>query len=356
MSLSSSVGPSANASSRGAELTIVIPTYNRPRYLRRALKFWSESGYGIIVADGSASRYPGDLPPNVRYFHDTQASLAKRWFDAVNLVETPYVALCGEDDFLSLHGVRQCLDFLRNNDDYVSAQGHAIEFTVDGKDNITIAVFNEPRIGRNIDAETPSERMSQLFGEYIFQVFSVYRTSMWRHVLSATKERKNMNYIELGSAIIPAIFGKHRVLPVFYYARENVPQSATSTTEAPRFDVLTPEGLADYTEWRNSVAAILADVDNISQVEAATIVDRTFAEYNNWDQRTFPSRRALRGNSKLPFRYRIRKLVPAPLLKLRRFLREKTGVRHRAPGYPWSDYTARQEWTAMVAMINEHLI
>ena len=336
------------------DLTIVIPTYNRPRYLRRALGYWEQTGYSVVVADGSQTAYSGAIPANAKYFHDAKMSLARRWASAMLLVNTPYVALCGEDDFLSLSGIANCVEFLRKNLDYVSAQGHSIEFTVDGKDNIHVAVFNGRSVGRHIDADTAKERLKQLFAEYVFQVFSVYRTEMWRLVLDVCEDQKNMNYIELGSAIIPAIFGKHKVLQTFYYARENVPQSATSTSEALRFDIKNAEGLADFEDWKEKLTRVYASTTGASARDAAAIIEQAIADYVNWDTRAYPARRSLKEKAVLPSKYKIRKLVPGPILNLRRSILERIRPRPNIPGYPWSDAVASSEWLNMIGAIRAH--
>jgi len=356
MSLNFETGRLGNRKTVELELTIVIPTINRPQLLKRALDYWGVTDYSVIVADGSESAFSGDLPDNVRYIHDAISRPWERWHDALCQVKTPYVAVCGEDDFLSMNGVKQCLEFLNSNKDYVSAQGHGVEFTVDGMDNIAVGAFMEKRAGMHIDADTADERMHQLFEEvYMFQMFSVYRTHMLQLVLASVKKQKNMTYVELGAAMIPTIFGKHRILPVFYYARENVTGSSTGTVECPRFDVQNRSGADDFVKYCDIVAKIYADADNVSREVAVAIVDRTFAEYFAWDQRTFPSRCAVVGTPKQSLRYRFRKLMPSPLLKLRRLILEKYRERQADPGYPWSDEIAYQEWRYMVDLINKHL-
>ncbi len=211
----------------------------------------------------------------------------------------------------------------------------------------------------HIDADTAAGRMHQLFENgYTFQMFSVHRTNILQFTLASVKKQKNMNYVELGMTIIPTIFGKHRILPVFYYARENFIGSSTGVVERPRFDVLNRSGADDFVKYCDILAKIYADAENVSSEVSVAIVDRTFAEYFAWDQRIFPlaqPKNLSAGKQKHPLRYRLRKLMPLPLLKLRRLILEKNRERQADPGYPWSDEIAHQEWRYMVDLINKHL-
>lgn len=55
-----------------SRLTIVIPSYCRPQYLRRQLDFWAGSDVSVLVIDGSPTALSDDIvvPKNVSYVHD----------------------------------------------------------------------------------------------------------------------------------------------------------------------------------------------------------------------------------------------------------------------------------------------
>ena len=50
-------------------IEILIFTYERPKYLRRSIKYWSKSEYKILIADGSESAFKDSLPKNFDYYH-----------------------------------------------------------------------------------------------------------------------------------------------------------------------------------------------------------------------------------------------------------------------------------------------
>ena len=119
---------------------IIIPTYNRPAYLRRILGYYGDYGrdFNVIVADSSSDdikaineetisstsktdiEYLGDYTPDVNPY--TKVA------DAVNHAGEQYCVLCADDDFVTPDGIRQSVDFLEENPDFAIAHGRYINF------------------------------------------------------------------------------------------------------------------------------------------------------------------------------------------------------------------------------------
>ena len=353
-------------------ITIVIPTYNRPKYLMRALDYWGQTEFEIIVTDGSQQKFAGKIPQNVSYYFYPQVSMIQRYFTALEKVKNPYVVFCGDDDFILVRGLFACIDFLNNHPDYASVQGHAIEFGVHGEKRITALPTNVNAIGHHIDGPTAVERLNQLFDEYIYQVYSVYRTPMIQLALETCRYQKNRSYFELLATIIPSIFGKHKVLPVFYSARESIPGSGRGPfAEVLRFDILKPDGLLEYEQCRDKVAHVYSDAEGVSLDVALAIVEDTFAKYNAWDLRTFPNRRPKDApDDPTPTSFSakdlLKRIIPPPLLKARLKVLTKLGYRKEEdlhpnlrslpnlPGFPWSDPSAAKDWKRLVDLIMKY--
>jgi len=126
-------------------LTIVMPLRGRPLFTLRFL--WHANAtrlpYKFILADGEVrpdlSRLLDDarkLFPNidvdyVRYPDDTDfARYFAKMTDAIARVQTPYVMLADNDDFLAFSGLERSLDFLDANPDYVCCGGGIGGFAV----------------------------------------------------------------------------------------------------------------------------------------------------------------------------------------------------------------------------------
>ena len=47
------------------KLTILIPTYNRGKYLKQTIKYWSDYNVKLIVLDGSDQKFEDNCLSNV---------------------------------------------------------------------------------------------------------------------------------------------------------------------------------------------------------------------------------------------------------------------------------------------------
>ena len=57
------------------DLTVVVVTYSRQRYVDRQVAYWAELGANLLILDGSPQAHPNRLQweafPNVVYVHST---------------------------------------------------------------------------------------------------------------------------------------------------------------------------------------------------------------------------------------------------------------------------------------------
>jgi glycosyltransferase domain-containing protein len=109
-------------------LTIIIPTHNRHSYLERIEKYYSFFPCQIYVIDSSVNSYSGFKSLNFQYVHQPKMSFVPKVLHALKMVETKYVILCADDDFLSSKGLKSAVSFLDNNIDYSKFVGNFIYF------------------------------------------------------------------------------------------------------------------------------------------------------------------------------------------------------------------------------------
>lgn len=108
------------------DLTVVIMTYDRPRYIRRAIAFHERRSQHALVIDGSnraalSIQEQSELQA-VQYFH-VREPFNKRLAMAGSLVQTQFVVLQGDDDFMLSDGLESCCEVLRHRSDFSSACG-----------------------------------------------------------------------------------------------------------------------------------------------------------------------------------------------------------------------------------------
>ena len=109
-----------------SDLTIIIPTYNRPLELERVIEYWRDTPITVHVLDGSEKPWfsigvcPGTntisyhhLPQNIG--ESSKDNYSRRIALATELVKTNYSALCSDDDFFTMPGLVSAIQALKND-------------------------------------------------------------------------------------------------------------------------------------------------------------------------------------------------------------------------------------------------
>ena len=110
-----------------SKLTILIPTYNRPLELERAIEYWRDLPVTVHILDGSdkpwfpvgnligdsAAIFYRHLPNESEYgFHD---NYCERINLGLSLVNSEFSALIADDDFFTLSGLTRALKILSDH-------------------------------------------------------------------------------------------------------------------------------------------------------------------------------------------------------------------------------------------------
>jgi len=214
------------------KITIIIPMYKRRKYLHRILDYYSNTDFNIMVADSSDEKFMFCKDyKNVKYFHYKNRTYSKKMQEIIKKVKTKYVVICADDDFIIPDSIKKCVKFLNENSDYASAQGLYISFINESKKIIHIPAYLSS-IGKDINSNDSLKRLKQLLSSYLQLFYSVHRTENLNVVFKISEKKiKNLNLIELLIAIVSCINGKHKVLPIFYGAREQIEGSAGRLTD-----------------------------------------------------------------------------------------------------------------------------
>lgn len=180
-------------------LTIVIPTYERPLYVSRQISFWSSSDVRVVILDGSPKRYEDERLrqfKNMSYLH-VDGDFHSRMLLAVQEVKTDFVAVLGDDDFFSKDGLRTCINRLSRDGSIIGCVGRSMRFTYqNGK------IWAEQRDGESSefssDTTTGLQRLYETYhpGKIGALFYGVYRTEIWKSVVqSAYSSRFSTGYI-----------------------------------------------------------------------------------------------------------------------------------------------------------------
>lgn len=257
------------------QVTIVIPTHERPQYISRALDYCSRMAFPVLVADSSRAAHAGAIPQNAVYLHMPGVPFLEKVRSIMPLVETPCMAFCADDDFLVPRAAQSCAAFLMANPDYASAQGHYV-MALPSAQGVELEAGYPDNFRVRVDSDNPAERLLQLFSPYVQNFYAVHRTSTWQ-AFYALQTEKIPHYcvLELLAAMLAAILGKHTVLPVFYSVRDRfLDDDRKNPLRRENIDTVAadPAHAEEYATFLASLAGRLSAQARLSSQEARAAV------------------------------------------------------------------------------------
>ncbi len=117
-------------------LSLVIPTFQRPSYLKRKLFHLNlqSCNFKILIMDTSTGSflnqnkkiikfYSSKLDINYYVICPNQFNFPKKIYHALTLVKTKYSILTFDDDYVNILTLQNCVSFLENNTEFVAANG-----------------------------------------------------------------------------------------------------------------------------------------------------------------------------------------------------------------------------------------
>ena len=124
-----------------SELTIIIPTYNRPLELERTIEYWRDLPVTVHILDGSEKPWfvegcqPGTKSIFYHSFQPRDESPTENWGRRLkfgtNLMTTRFAALCCDDDVYTASGLSRALAML-NSESFDAVAGNAGEYRTEG--------------------------------------------------------------------------------------------------------------------------------------------------------------------------------------------------------------------------------
>ena len=183
-----------------SELTIVIPTYNRPLELERSIEYWRDTPVTVHILDGSDKPWfpvgilPGTSNITYHHFNPRVDQLLSENYKArirfgVQLPETRYSALIGDDDFFTISGLNACLKVLKINSEVCSVIGYVAGYEI----NKGATLWGIREVVRNYEtgfqSGTVRERLEPFQSNVMPKVYyGIYRTEFWKKTFGMTFE------------------------------------------------------------------------------------------------------------------------------------------------------------------------
>lgn len=183
------------------DLTILIPTRNRPAFLRRALRYYAHHGWPspILVCDSSdTSGKPAiaavlrEAPANVALLDSPpDIGVNAKIIAGLERVATKYLAFCGDDDFVVPQALPACVDYLEAHPDFSAAHGQAFTFVIEGAVAHGRIATLRPYRQRALLDDSPAARLRSHFADWTTSFYSVQRTASVRSIFDAFGRMQN---------------------------------------------------------------------------------------------------------------------------------------------------------------------
>lgn len=311
--------------------TVIIPEHNRPEHLKRLLDYFLSQNVKIIVADSSINefKYVKDYSGKITYKHFPGMALALKINLMTSLIETPFVVMCANDDFIVPDAINEIIDFLEINPEYNSGQG--IFFSFDPfEERLRPVIRYSNMINGSIEEDLPSERIKYLLKNYFQFYYAVHRTSVFKNVYnSVIYEDKtlidNLCLLEVYTAAYTILNGKHKIINRFYGARENIVNSAGVITDS-MYEVLTNKKYQFQIEsFDLLLLKCLCENQNIGEKESKIVIEDSI---NFYMDKHFPH---FNSKSKLFKIFLKEKISKMDIFKVRKIFKKKSDysyVRH----------------------------
>ena len=171
-----------------SRITIIIPTFERPRSIERQFEYWTNQGPNVFILDGSkephawASSQSGHS--NVSYVHDP-TSFCKRRLNAGRYVSTEFAILLPDDEFHLRAGLIDCVRFLDANPEVIGCAGRVVSFFVDQSRFLGFVSYEDWRRFSDDCVDAKKRLEFSLPPNKAHKVeFSLFRSEIWKRIFS----------------------------------------------------------------------------------------------------------------------------------------------------------------------------
>ena len=275
--------------------TFIVPTLNRPDYLRRLLGYYSRQNmpWKICIADSSDEKNSILNKKTVKSFPDLDVdyfggfskklSNIEKMARVMKHVKTEYSAIGADDDFTTIKGISKAVEFLDMHPDYSAAQGSYIRFYAK-KDREGNAHFYWRKIyaNKSIAASEAADRLKEHLSDYSPTFYAVQRTETLKLSLrEIVKFTDDVDFAELLQSLITLTYGKLKYIDDFYVARESIPDSAGALKEGLYSYKKKGTYNSKYARFRKCLTKHLNNKSGMDMKKAEKVVDEAMAGYMN---------------------------------------------------------------------------
>ncbi len=230
-------------------LTLLIPTYNRPRSLARLLAFVRDRAPSIpcVVLDSGSPESQAEvrrLCEGITGVALQQFDVTTQFYDKLNAglqnhVTTPCVCLCADDDLVDPSHLLEAANLLQSDPELSVVHGLYAHFQLGRHLTVTDLGYH----GAGIDDDDPIRRVSRLLSDYEATLYGVQRTRTLSRIIEQAVDAPSLLSAELLVAVLAVASGKTSRLQVFSHARNMAPSHFSDSWHPTELLALNPKAL-----------------------------------------------------------------------------------------------------------------
>lgn len=215
-----------------SNLTIIIPSYNRPQHVIQTLKFWSKFNVNLHLVDGSKKPVLDFqniiINTKIKYHHIQILSEVDRIKKILPLIKTKYSILSSDDDVLLPFALYECLNELENDKDIISCYGQTLSFYK--KDNeIKFNRTDKELSNFKNDSNDKIKRLNKHMRNYVPSIiYSVMTSNLFKNIFNVENfsQFKFFASLELRATLLVNYYGKSKVIDNLLVLRNKSENSA----------------------------------------------------------------------------------------------------------------------------------
>ena len=331
--------------------SIIILSHYGDHNISRILDYYRDVNIYILVADSSIVPFPHYKQYiNVNYFHYANMSFHEKMSAIFSHVNTPYVLLCGDDDFIVPSGIISCIEFLESHPDYAAVQGNHVGFNAE-RSRIAKGPLYLGVAGLDNNSINTAERVKLSMNPYMHWFYSVHRTENLKFYFQDIHSQiPNQALCEVALTLISAINGNLTILPVFYCARDSYKNINRHVPPSVLEAKTNPELREEYDIFLSLVIDHYCQKAGSSQVDGRRCVEQAIEAYiHNGIAKRSKNIRSISVIRKKLNKF-LKPFLPKLLLQYRQRLALKRLIGN-IPGYPFFDFEAKKEWEIIKSFI-----
>ena len=211
-----------------SKVTLIIPTYNRGKFLERAVKYYCRTPIKILIADGSDKKNStveliSEHSNSITYIFKPKLNFIDRLHYLNGLIETDYSLWMGDDEFHLITGIVRSAKILEERKEIVSVIGRSM--TIGYNEKYSSAYIRKGYMYEACAVKgTIAERIQKYFCNYTPTIdYSIMRTevfkSAWDFVVKINSIRPGSH--ELYRSLYVLLCGDHLIHKEYQWLRSD---------------------------------------------------------------------------------------------------------------------------------------